>query len=363
MNEIGTTTAPPNAAPSTILVADDEPDFRMLFAHHLGRLGHTVHFAGDGEQVLTQLRSQPFDLLLLDLRMPGTGGLNVLQRLREHPAPGPLPIIVVTAHGDPDTAVACLNLGAEDFLEKPVRPTILKHRVNAVLLRYQYQQRQSECLAQLQLERDRSDSLLRTLLPEPIARELLATETVVPRRHAMAAVFFADIVNFTQHTADMPLPEVHANLQRFVSAFEDISRSYGVEKIKTMGDCYMGAAGLLDTRPDPVGRCAAACLQMTGADNGLPQGWQVHAGIDAGPVAAGIIGHHRYRYDIWGDTVNTAARVQYCADPGQVCLSERAWAQLGDRAQGGWRGPFDLRGKPQLRVFELQGLTVRAQAG
>ncbi len=363
MNELETTTAPPDAAPSSILVADDEPDFRMLFAHHLGRLGHTVHFAGDGDEVLTLLRSQPFDLLLLDLRMPGNGGLHVLHQLREHPTVAPMPIIVVTAHGDPDTAVACLNLGAEDFMEKPVRPTILKRRVNAVLLRYQYQQRQSEYLAQLQQERDRSDSLLRTLLPEPIADELLATETVVPRRHALVAVLFADIVNFTQHTADMPLPEVHAILQQFVSAFEEISKRYGVEKIKTMGDCCMGAAGLLEMQPDPVGRCAAVSLQMTCEKNGLPQGWQVHAGIDAGPVAAGIIGNHRYRYDIWGDTVNTAARVQYCAEPGQVCLSERAWAQLGGRAQGVWRGPFDLRGKPQLRVFELQGLTAQARAG
>lgn len=363
MNEIPITTPPQHAAPSQVLVADDEPGFRTLFAHHLGTLGHTVHFAEQGAQVLPLLQDRAFDLLLLDLRMPGMGGFEVLQHLREAQDVRHPPVIVVTAHGDPDTAVACLNLGAEDFLEKPVRPAILKHRVNAVLLRYEYLRRQAEYLAQLQQERDRADSLLGTLLPAAIAEELLASHTVQPRDHALVAVLFADIVNFTMLTEHLPSPRVHAILQRFVTSFEAISACHCVEKIKTLGDCCMGAAGLLEDEPDPVGRCVAAALELVARGADLPEHWQVHAGIDAGPVAAGIVGQRRYRYDIWGDTVNTASRVQQCAAPGQVCLSERAVAQLGDRVSGAWHGPFELRGKPQLRVFEVFGLRSPVPVG
>lgn len=354
-------TEPPSNRPdpARVLVVDDEPDFQTLFGHYLRRLGHEVAFADHGEAALERLRREPFDLVLLDLRLPRMDGMALLHALRATPGLADLPVIVVTAHADQDTAVNCLRAGADEFLEKPVRPLVLTVRVNSVLLRRQQARRQVEYIKRLQVERDRGDALLRELLPDPIAAELKATHRVAPRRHEGVAVLFADVADFTAFSERVDPAALHADLQEMVHALEGICDRHGLEKIKTIGDCFMGVAGLIDTCDAPVLQAAGAALEMVAATGRLRAGWALRAGIDFGPVSAGIVGRRRYSYDVWGDTVNTAERVQQSARPGTVCLSRRAWAEAPGSLAGRWLEPVNAHGKPELALFEVEAVRTR----
>lgn len=353
-SEVPVAPGPLAAARARILVVDDEPDFQSLFGHYLRKMGHEVAFVDRGEAALAILKLEGFDLVLLDLRLPGMDGMALLRALRASADLQSIPVIVVTAHADQDTAVNCLRAGADEFLEKPVRPLVLTVRVNSVLLRRQQARRQVEIIRQLQVERDRADALLHELVPDPIALELKRTHLVAPRRHDGVAVLFADVANFTAFSERVDPAALHADLQEMVYALEAICDAHGIEKIKTIGDCFMGVAGLLEACASPVMQATQAALEMVAATGRLHAGWALRAGIDFGPVSAGIVGRRRYSYDVWGDTVNTAERVQQCARPGTVCLSRRAWAEIPGTAEGHWLDPVNAHGKPELAVFVVR---------
>jgi class 3 adenylate cyclase len=305
---------------------------------------------------LEALRNSRWDLVLLDYVLPGRNGLEVLRERRADAAMAAVPVIVVTGHGDSQTAVNCIEAGADDYLEKPMQPVVMLARVNAALARHRAQEQQRELLMALATARARSDDLLRQLLPSQIAEELSRSSCVRPTRHENVAVLFIDLVDFTHYCVQRDPAEIHETLQMMFQVCERVSQRFCIEKIKTVGDCFMGAAGLLSPGSAPVLDCTvcAQTILREMREQGAPLA--LRAGIDHGAVIAGIVGGHRYCYDIWGDTVNTAARVQEFAQPGAVALGRGAWAQVSTRVTGAWQGPYPARGKPDLEIFEVTGV-------
>lgn len=347
---------PDTPTPARILVVDDEPDFHLLFRYFLTKAGHQVDCVTTAEDAMEALRTQRWDLVLLDYVLPGGNGLEVLHQRRADPAMAVVPVIVVTGHGDPNTAVASIEAGADDYLEKPVQPVVMLARVNAALTRSRAQERQRELLNALAAARARSDDLLCQLLPARIAEELTRSACVRPTRHENVAVLFLDLVDFTHFCAQRDPGEIHETLQMMLQVCESACQRFGIEKIKTMGDCFMGAAGLLTPGGAPVLDCTVCAQAILREMRAHAAPLDVRAGIDHGTVIAGIVGGHRYCYDIWGDTVNTAARVQEFAQPGTVALGRNAWREIAPRVEGTWRGPFPARGKPDLEIFEVSGV-------
>jgi class 3 adenylate cyclase len=208
-------------------------------------------------------------------------------------------------------------------------------------------------------EQERSEGLLLNVLPAPIADRLKQGEEVIADRFPEVTVLFADLVDFTA-SSDRSSPErVVQVLADLFTAFDRLSTRHGLEKIKTVGDAYMVAGGLPVPRPDhaeAVAEMALAVREEAGRHRdpaGRPL--QVRIGIDSGPVVAGVIGTAKFSYDLWGDTVNTASRMESIGVPGCIQVTDRAYRRLRDRYRFERRGPVQVKGKGELVTWFLVG--------
>ena len=197
----------------------------------------------------------------------------------------------------------------------------------------------------------KADRLLRVILPGAIAEELTAKESIRNRRHDNVAVLFADIVGFTRFCEGRDPDEVVGHLQDLSLAFEAIALKHGVEKIKTIGDCFMVAAGLTMPLKSPVLNCVRCGLEMLKTGRDLASRWNLRIGIHTGPVIAGIVGHQRFSYDLWGDTVNTASRIESNGRSGAVNLSAEAWKAVAENCDAESIGYVPIKGKGELEIF------------
>ncbi len=338
-------------ASARILVVDDLEMNRDVLSRRLRRDGHQVCVASSGTEALRMLRRESFDIVLLDLMMPDMDGDEVLHAMKADLALRDVPVVMLSALDDMSAVIRCIEMGADDYLPKPFDPVLLRARIGAGLERSRWRAREVEYLQRIELERDRAEELLRVILPEVVIPELKSTHQVKPRRCENVAILFCDIVGFTPWCENREPEEIHGVLQAMNVAFEQISEQHGLQKIKTIGDAFMAAAGLLDPSPDPVLACIRGGLEMVAAAPAVLQGGQVRVGIHSGPVIAGVIGRKKYLFDVWGDTVNVAARVESSGVPGTVSVGKDAWEQVARRCRGRSRGPVSLKGRGNLEVF------------
>ena len=208
-------------------------------------------------------------------------------------------------------------------------------------------------------EKERSEHLLLNILPAETAEELMATGSSKARHIDQVTVLFTDFKGFTALSEQLPPEELVAMINECFSAFDRITEKYGIEKIKTIGDAYMAAGGLPSPNQTHATDVVRAALDiqrfMTGfkshrqAEN-LPA-FEIRIGIHTGPVVAGIVGIKKFQYDIWGDTVNTAARMESSGEVGQVNISEATYAQVHDRFECTFRGAIEAKGKGKLGMY------------
>jgi class 3 adenylate cyclase len=214
----------------------------------------------------------------------------------------------------------------------------------------------------LDRERARSQDLLRNILPEPIIARLNAGERLIADRYEDVTVLFSDFVDFTRISADMPVAEVVASLNAMFSAFDAACTRLGIEKIKTIGDAYMAAAGLPGTSERPVVACAELALAMLDAVAEAGPPWQVRIGISRGPGVAGGIGTSKFVYDLWGDAVNTASRLETTTSAGSIQVSEAVAQILASSSSSVVHpafvldalGEVELKGKGVTRTYRLR---------
>ncbi len=334
---------------ASVLVADDNEFNRELVGRLLRKSGHSVALAGDGRVALDLIRSQPFDLVLLDVIMPGLNGLQVLEKLKRDESLRHVPVIMMSALEELESVAACIRAGAEDYLRKPFNSVLFNARVGACLER----KRLVEAIRRAQ---QRADGLLHVILPGEVAREMKEHGRVKPRRCEDVAVLFCDVVGFTPYSAAHEPEQIVERLSRLIERWEEIALRHQVEKIKTIGDAFMAAAGLLQKpADDPVLCCVRCGREMIQATRELATDWDLRVGIHVGPVVAGVMGKRQYLFDLWGDTVNTAARMESHGVPGSIALSETAWRRIADRCEGKSLGMKKVKGKDAMEMFELTG--------
>lgn len=213
-------------------------------------------------------------------------------------------------------------------------------------------------------EKQKSDDLLGHILPQSIAEELKASGKVQPRYHDAVTILFTDFKHFTQLTGTIDPRTLIDELNDYFSAFDDIFARHGLEKLKTIGDAYMGAAGLLErTQTHAEDACAAALdirdhmarVNARREKMGQPP-WQIRIGLHTGGVIAGVIGKEKFNYDIWGDAVNVAALMETNAEPGQVLISESTFNQVTERFDTEFHGEIDtVKKKGRIRCHVLKG--------
>lgn len=338
----------------SLLVVDDDEANRDMLARRLARLGYTVALAEHGRAALDRLREAPFDLILLDVMMPEMNGYELLDRLKADETLRDIPVIVLSALDETASAVRCIELGAEDYLPKPFDAVLLRARIGACLEKKRLRDRERLYLQQIEAEKRRSDELLHVILPSEVVAELKATNAVQPRRFDDVAVLFCDIVGFTAYCDQREPSEVIPHLQQLVEAYEELALRHGLQKMKTIGDCFMAASGLLSPVPNPVLDAVRCGVDMIAAAQALPVGWTVRVGVHVGPVVAGVLGRRQYLYDVFGDTVNTAARVEQHGTPGSITLSEAAWQKISACCRGESLGAIEVRGKGRLPMYRFE---------
>jgi class 3 adenylate cyclase len=209
----------------------------------------------------------------------------------------------------------------------------------------------------LQIEREKSERLLLNVLPESIAARLREDQVAIADRFADVSVLFADIVNFTPLTERMPPEDVVQLLNRLFSAFDQLAEHYGLEKIKTIGDAYMVAGGLPVASANHTHAVAEMALAMLATTRAVHQpsgdGLQLRIGCHCGSAVAGVIGVKKFAYDLWGDMVNTASRMESHGVPGRIQVTRSMYERLREQYDFEERGEIEVKGKGRMRVYFL----------
>jgi class 3 adenylate cyclase len=345
------------AVKGKILVVDDKKPIREPLMLLLEIEGHTVIEASNGLCALERLASEPVDLVLLDIMMPQIDGFETLTQIKANPKLKDIPVVMLSAVDDVDSVARCISLGAEDFLFKPFNKTLLNARVNSSLEKKQWHDLEKEYTLQIQQERQKSENLLLNILPKAISDRLKKDESVIADFFPEVTVLFADIVGFSTFANILPPHELITLLNSLFSRFDRLVDEYDLEKIKTIGDAYMIAGGLPVARPDhaeAVANIALSMLEELTDWNRTHPPLQMRLGISSGPAVAGVIGLKKFAYDVWGDVVNVADRMQSHGIPNEIQVSESAFQLLNGRFNLSSRGLMNVKGMGEIPTYLLK---------
>jgi len=492
-----------------IVIVDDTPHNLGVLFDFLTDSGFKVLVAQDGQSALQKVEYAKPDLILLDVMMPGIDGFETCRRLKANPATQDIPVLFLSALSDAVDKVKGLNLGAVDFITKPVQQEEVKARVTTHLalrnlqkqleaqnlqLQAEIQERQraeaslrqaeekyrsiferategifqatpegryitanpalakilgytcpedlmeqvrnigqqlyveptrqeelaaliqrydtlsdfqsqvyrqdgsiiwivenidtvkdeagkllyyegtvSDITEQKQAEvaltraRKRAELLLLNILPQPVAEVLKRGQRTIAESFKGVTIMFADLVNFTNFSTQTSPTQLVELLNQIFSKFDRLVEEHGVEKIKTIGDAYMVAAGLPRRRLDHAQAIAQMALEMQRAivefNQETGENFELRIGINSGPVVAGVIGIKKFSYDLWGDTVNTASRMESHGLPGRIQVTQATYELLKDKYEFEERGAIQIKGKGEMTTYWLRGKKIQLQGG
>lgn len=314
-----------------------------------------------------------YDLILLDLQMPGMSGFEVMQKLKDIEEDGYLPVLVITAQ--PDEKIRALRAGAKDFISKPFDLAEVLVRVHNMLEVRLLHLKTRKLYDRVVAEQKISERLLLNVLPQAVAERLkkqsgeiadgLLEEIgdnfvpLIADSFSDVTVLFADIVGFTQFSAGISPEKLVVALNEIFTDFDDIADNRGLEKIKTIGDAYMAVAGTPLPAADHVDRAAHMALDMIDAlghfNKRHGHALQMRIGINTGALVAGVIGKRKFIYDLWGDTVNTASRMESHGVAGRIQVTGSTHQRLGEPFILEERGAIEVKGKGAMQTWFLNG--------
>jgi adenylate cyclase len=355
----------PEILKGKILIVDDLPANVLLLERMLSGAGYTsIASTLDPRAVCDLHAKNDYDLIVLDLQMPGMDGFEVMEALKRIEKSGYLPILVVTAQ--PDHKLRALNAGARDFISKPFDVAEVLTRVHNMLevrlLHVEIRRKNEELkklFDQVVAERKLSERLALHVAPDSIAARLQARPDVTADSYVNVTVVIADIVGFTDMTPPVAPERMAIILEEIFAEFDALAKERGLKKVKTLGNSYMAAAGVPVPSNEHAIRAAHLSLDMVEALDGFNQrgGYtlQVRIGIASGAVVAGVIGKRMYLYDVWGDAVNTASRMESHGVAGRIQVPEITRKLLGAPFLLEERGALEVDGKSELMTWFVRG--------
>jgi class 3 adenylate cyclase len=322
---------------------EDTPANIQALTGPLKDKGYQISVATNGKQALEIVQRVRPDLILLDVLMPEMDGFETCRRLKGSDSTSNIPIIFLTARTDTADIVRGFELGAVDYVPKPFNAHELLARVNTHLT-----------MDRLHRENER---LLLSILPASIATRLKSGDAGIADHFPDVSVLFADIVDFTVLSGGMSPQPLVSLLDELFTRFDELARRHGVEKIKTIGDCYMAVCGVPEPRPNHALALADMALEMLGSlkDFNANRGstLRLRVGLNTGPVVAGVIGRSKFIYDLWGDTVNTASRMESSGLPDRIQVTDPMQKALAADFELEERGEIDIKGKGRVRTWFL----------
>lgn len=367
-----------------IVIVDDSPTQAILLERILiqGNYRHILTFK-DGLEALNYLKAEGAALVISDINMPLMSGYELCKHVKTDPRLRSIPFILCTVLSDPEEIIRGIEYDADNYITKPYNADILLSTVRYLLsgkilksrqedkeeiflgnqkysigasrqkifdflfTTYQNILDQNQVQAALQEELQKAytlletshreqESLLTNVLPTPVAHELLSFGVVEPLRYADTSVMFFDFANFTSQAKKIPPSQLLTALEYYFDAFDYIIEKHRVEKIKTIGDGYMCVGGVPVVNETHALDCVLAGMEVIQFIQEQEEtiqelfqvSWKMRVGISSGPLIAGVIGKKRISYDIWGDAVNMASKMEALAEPGQITISSSTYEKV-----------------------------------
>lgn len=379
----------------SILIVDDTASQRLLMSAILKSAGYTeilsaqspndaFRLLGMGDMVRIATR---VDLVLMDVNMPEIDGIEATRRIKATDGLQDIPIIMVTASTEPEDLQAAFDAGAIDYINKPPNKAEMMARVRSALrLKREMDQRKAreqelvevtrqlsdvnqrmeEAFVELdeqhhlvRAEQENAERLLLNILPAAVADRLKREQGVIADSYPDATVLFADIVGFTELAARFTPAQIVGMLNEVFSVYDLLAEKHGLEKIKTVGDAYMAVAGVPVPQADHADAAAEMALDIKAeiARHLSPDGepLQARIGMNTGPLIAGVVGTKKFAYDLWGDTVNTACRMESHGIAGSIQVTAETYLLLRENYTLAERGTIEVKGKGEMVTYFLMG--------
>jgi CheY-like chemotaxis protein/class 3 adenylate cyclase len=342
-----------------VIVGTDQPLLRDAVVRRLESLGVRVRVVDDRGQLPRELAASPCDALLL---APSWLAVEEAKALETPPGQEPVPVFALLENESAEATLAALRRGARDVLPAPFAAELLRSRLGAALRSAADRSEQERLAAALADARGRAESLLRALLPSFAVEELARTRRVEPRLHTDVAVLFVDLLGFAARVASLGPAPALAQLQRWFLTCEEVAARHGVHKLKTSGDEFIGVVGLESDAGGPDrARAAVACaLELVALAGATPDGLPARAGVHVGSLLTGVVGRSSFLFDAWGETIETAARLESVAASGSLYTSGEVWGRV-QPARGALAGRLPRREGPPLDVWRIDALERAAR--
>lgn len=333
---------------SRILIVDDIEENLKVLTETLTQRGFYPLQAKNGERGIKIAQKAKPDLILLDIKMPGLNGYETIKRLKSMPETADIPVIFISALNQIDDKVKGFKAGAVDYVSKPFQKEEVIARVTTHLKLRQIQR-------DIEAEKEKSDKLLRNVLPETVARELKETGRSEPQNFSDVSILFTDFVEFTSSSTPLEPRVLIYELNDMFSAFDSIMENNGCERIKTIGDAYLAVCGMPDPDMEHAKRVVGAALEirdyLINRNRTNKYKWQVRIGIHSGELVGGIVGCKKYIYDIFGDSVNIASRMESNSKPMGINISESTYNLIKNDFNCIKREPVDVKGKGLTNMY------------
>jgi class 3 adenylate cyclase/CheY-like chemotaxis protein len=346
--------------PIKILIVDDMSVITELIASVLleQNPNYKLITANNGRTACKLAVTEEPNLIIMDWEMPEMSGLEALTRLKKNESTKEIPVIISSGFTQAENVQKALEAGAVDYIRKPIENIELTARVQSVLALSNafIKIREKNCL--LAIERQRTESLLRGYLPEQLAEEILNQGFSKPKRYKNVSVMFADLVNFTTKTNAMSPKRMFDELNEIFPAFNSIMKDHNCTKIKTIGDAYMAACGLPEEDSGHATKMVRAATEMIkfllSRNKVHHTQWEIRIGIHSGDVYGGLLGKDYYHFDVFGDTINTSARMQQYSEPMKINVSAETNILLKNYYKTTEREPVTVKGKGVQKMYFVE---------
>jgi adenylate cyclase len=342
-----------------ILVAEDERIIAVDIRNTLGSLGYEViSTVNTGEEAVKAAEVLRPDLILMDIMLNGEmTGIDAAKIILPQ---YDIPVIYLTALSDSETLNKAKITEPFGYVLKPYDARILNSAIEMAVYKHKIDSELRKKTRELEEEKIRTDKLLHNILPAEIVDEWKTFGFISPRYYNLISILFTDFIGFTDLSSRLSPDVLVKELNEIFHNFDSIIEAYNLEKLKTIGDTYMIGAGLPKEADDHAVRITRAAIDMQSYINDRNRSskiqWQMRAGINSGQVIAGIVGTNKFTYDVWGDTVNIASRMESSSLPGKINISGSTYELIKDHFECEYRGKLNAKGKGQIDMYFVKDL-------
>ena len=314
----------------------------------------------NGEEAVLLAGEKKPDLIFMDINLNGEmDGVETAEIIYQSYN---IPIIFLTALSDSATLNKAKMTDPFGYIIKPFDYRILKTSVEMAIYKHSIEKELRQRTKELEIEKIKTDNLLHNILPIEIVDEYKKNSFIAPRHYDNISIMFTDLQEFTEIASHLSPRKLVDELNELFYGFDNIIDEYKIEKLKTIGDSYMIGAGLPNECKDHAQRLIELAINMqsylASRNRTANIKWRMRIGINSGPAVAGVVGINKFTYDVWGDTVNIASRMESSCEPGRINISGSTYELIKDNYKCEYRGKLNAKGKGEIDMYYI---TVNGQ--